>query len=266
MGVRTLPADAVDRAAAILETARHEVRRIASLPDDVRPRSLADAYAIADRLAERLGWPLAGWYCGCTNVTLQRRLGLGEPVYGRLFAPLVHRSPAVLSQAALTPVVLECEFGFRLSRDLPRRSAPYTQGEVSEAIATVHPCIEVVAGHLEDWIANYAFDGVADNAVDGGLVVGIGVPFHTDLNLRNVPVRLKIDGALAREGVGADVLGDPVAALTWLANARSRDGDGLRAGDLHNTGTATDIAPFAAGSVAEADFGPIGKAELALTP
>ncbi len=263
---RTLTADAVDRAAGMLEAARLEVRRIASLPEDVRPRSLADAYAIADRLAERLGWPLAGWYCGCTNVALQRRLGLDEPVYGRLFAPLVHRSPAVLSQAALTPVVLECEFGFRLSRDLPPRPAPYTHQEVREAIATVHPCIEVVAGHLEDWISSYAFDGVADNAVDGGLVIGEGVPYHADLDLRSVPVRLEIDGTPAREGRGADVLGDPVLALTWLVNARCRDGDGLRAGDVHNTGTATDIAPFAAGSVAVADFGPLGRVELTLTP
>ena len=265
MGGRTLPGDAVDRAAAILEAARREVRRIESLPEDVRPRSLADAYAIADRLAERLGWPLAGWYCGCTNVALQRRLGLDEPVYGRLFAPLVHHSPAVLLQATLTPVVLECEFGFRFACDLPRRPTPYTHDEVSEAIATVHPCIEVVAGHLEDWIASYAFDGVADNAVDGGLVVGAGVPFHADLDLSSVPVRLRIDGELVRQGVGADVLGDPTVALTWLANARSRDGDGLRAGDVYNTGTATDIAPFAAGSVAEADFGPVGQAKLTLT-
>ena len=62
------------------------------------------------------------------------------------------------------------------------------------------------------------------------------------------------------------MLGDPVLALTWLVNARCRDGDGLRAGDLHNTGTATDIAPFAAGSVAVADFGPLGRVELTLTP
>jgi 2-keto-4-pentenoate hydratase len=102
--------------------------------------------------------------------------------------------------------------------------------------------------------------------VDGGLVVGSGTPFHADLDLRSVPVRLTIDGELAREGTGADVLGDPVEALAWLANARCRDGDGLRAGDLHNTGTATDIAPFKAGSVAEADFGPLGRVQLTLTP
>ena len=152
-------------------------------------------------------------------------------------------------------MVLECEFGFRLSRDLPPGPSPCSAPRGIRGDRDRAGVIEVVAGHLEDWISSYAFDGVADNAVDGGLVIGEGVPYHADLDLRSVPVRLEIDGKPTREGRGADVLGDPVLALTWLVNARCRDGDGLRAGDVHNPGTATDIAPFAAGSVAVAGPG-----------
>jgi len=62
---------AIDRAAALLERARHDVTTIPALPEDVRPHDLADAYAICDRLDERLGWEVAGWYLGATNPAIQ---------------------------------------------------------------------------------------------------------------------------------------------------------------------------------------------------
>jgi len=65
-----------------------------------------------------------------------------------------------------------------------------------------------------------------------------------------------------REGSGADVLGDPLDALHWLANARRAAGDGLRADMRCNTGTATAICPVGRGDHLVATFGGVGVAEL----
>ncbi len=257
-----LEPDAVDRAARILVAARLETRTISELPPDVRPRDLSDAYAISDRLAVLLGWEVAGWYCACTNAGIQRMLGLAEPYFARLFAPLVFESPATLRAADFPPMIVECEFGFRLGRDLPARAAVYERDEVADAVLTVHPTIEVVAGHLENWTGQDVFSVIADNGTDGALVVGPGTEAWPRDGLPGIDVELECNGTVQRRGAGGDVLGDPLDAFCWLVNARSRAGEGLRAGQISNTGTATAIYPVRAGDSLTATFGELGSVHL----
>ena len=45
-----------------------------------------------------------------------------------------------------------------------------------------------------------------------------------------IEVALSVNGREERRGSGANVLGDPLDAFVWLANARSRAGGGLVGG------------------------------------
>jgi 2-keto-4-pentenoate hydratase len=71
------------------------------------------------------------------------------------------------------------------------------------------------------------------------------------------------NGALAGQGSGANVLGDPRSALAWIANELSTYGDGLRAGDVVITGTCLTPVPVLAGDRVKADFGEFGALEVA---
>jgi 2-keto-4-pentenoate hydratase len=64
------------------------------------------------------------------------------------------------------------------------------------------------------------------------------------------------------EGSGANVLGDPVEALVWLANDQRQRGDGLRAGQAVITGSCTGVNMAEAGDKARAEFGTLGAVEL----
>ncbi|MGE4245788.1 MAG: hydratase, partial [Parvibaculaceae bacterium] len=85
------------------------------------------------------------------------------------------------------------------------------------------------------------------------------------LDLKAVPVQLRVNSRAERNGTGANVLGDPLEAFVWLVNARARDGEGLKAGHVHNTGTATSLYWSKPGDAFEADFGPLGIVRLRLT-
>ncbi|MGI9407533.1 MAG: 2-keto-4-pentenoate hydratase [Hyphomicrobiaceae bacterium] len=256
--------DEIGLAADVLKSARLENKIIDCIPEAVRPQNIRDAYAVQDRFVEALGWEVGGWFCACTNVSIQKILNLNEPYYARLFTRHIFAEPATLNAADYPPVVLECEFGFRLGRDLPRRSEPYTRGEVESAISEVHPTIEVVAGHLRDWPNQDVWSVIADNGTDGALVYGKGARDWQNLDLVNMPVSLEVNGRVVREGSGRNVLGDPLEAFVWLANARSKDGEGLRAGDIHNTGTTTDIIWIEPGDTATARFEGLGSVSLDL--
>jgi 2-keto-4-pentenoate hydratase len=259
-----LPDAAIDRAAEILLAARLENRVIDGIPDECRPRSIADAFRVQDGLVEKLGWPIAGWFAGCTNPLIQQQLGLDGPYTGRVFRRFLFEAPATIRADDFPPIVLECEFAFTLGRALPARAAPYDRAAVLAACASVHPAIEVVAGHLRDWTRADIFSIIADNGTDGALVLGPANPVTDPDALPSTTVLLTINGKPAAEGSGQDVMGDPVAALVWLVNARTSLGDTLPAGCVLSTGTTTPMRAAVAGDEAVADFGPLGRVALAI--
>ena len=257
---RMLP-DTIDRAARILRTVRLRQELIDDLPEACRPRTIEDAYAIQDRLVELLDKDIGGWLVGCTNPAIQKLLGLEQPYSARLFASSVFNTPARLSTAL--PVVLELEFAFTLSRDLPIRTTLYSDDEVAGAIRSVHPAIEMVIGHFTDWPSKDIFSLMADNGTDGALIVGEGVTDWTTLDLRDLPVTLSINGEIVRKGAGSKISGGPLSVITWLANHAQR-APGFRAGHVINTGSCTSIYSAKRGDLALADFGPIGTVTLTL--
>jgi 2-oxo-3-hexenedioate decarboxylase/2-keto-4-pentenoate hydratase len=105
---------------------------------------------------------------------------------------------------------------------------------------------------------------IADNACHAAWICGPLVKDWRGLDLAAQKVRLIINGEVKGEGTGAAVLGHPLNALTWLANALNARGLGLRAGDCITTGVTTDIYLAGPGDRVVADFGSVGIVELAI--
>jgi 2-keto-4-pentenoate hydratase len=66
-------------------------------------------------------------------------------------------------------------------------------------------------------------------------------------------------------GKGANVLGSPRIAMTWLVNELSAHGITARAGEVVTTGTCLVPMAIAAGDHVEGDFGSLGKVSVSLT-
>ncbi len=98
---------------------------------------------------------------------------------------------------------------------------------------------------------------MADNSLDAGIVLGSDVD-PAGIALGDESVTLRVDGSPVDSGVGADVLGNPLAALTWLADAV----DGLAAGALVTTGSLTEPFPVDAGETVTASFASLGDVTL----
>ncbi len=79
------------------------------------------------------------------------------------------------------------------------------------------------------------------------------------IDLRHHAAQGRVAGRIEREGVGANVLGDPRIALAWLANALSGLGLTLRAGQVVTTGTCLAPLPVEAGDEVAADVGALGR-------
>jgi 2-keto-4-pentenoate hydratase len=252
---------AIERAADALATADRTAQPIDALPSGCAPANLEEAYAIQDRFVARLGRPV-GYKIAYINRAVQERLGISAPLFGRLVEGRVFQSPAKLEAARFSNLIVETEFSFRMARALPASAAPFTLAEVESAIAAAIPSLELADSRFRSWRSLAAADAIADNALGSRWVGGAERADFRALDLAALEVTTEVNGRAVARGRGANVLGSPIRALHWLANALAQQGRALAAGDLVTTGCCTDILEVRPGDAATADFGPLGAVRV----
>lgn len=247
-------------------------RRLESIPEDIRPRTREEGYAVQALLEDHSAAPLFGWKIAATSKAGQAHINVTGPLAGRLLAEKVAdlsvpgRFDVELTFGANHMKVAEAEFAFRMASDLSPREQPYSVEEVRAAVATLHPAIEVPDSRFNDFTIVGAPSLIADNACAHVFVLGpaaeadwraLDLVEHRVIGTVGPPGGEQPD--LTKEGKGANVLGDPSVALAWLVNELSGLGITLKAGEVVTTGTCLVPLPIQSGVDVRADFGVLGR-------
>lgn len=262
--------DAGQAAAQLLWTCRQAGTVIDALPAALRPRDSAAGHAIQAALPAVAGRPVVGWKIAATSAAGQAHIQVDGPLAGRILDSFVQPMGASLSLAGNRMRVVEPEFAFRLGADLPPRAAPYTVDEVLAAVDSLHPAFELPDSRFADFARAGKAQLIADDACCGRFAFGPAAPpAWRQADLPAHPVRASVHGAdgglrYTRDGTGRALLGDPRAALTWLANELSALGPGLRAGDWASCGTCMVPLEILPGDRVLADYGLFGRIEIGL--
>lgn len=252
--------DRARRTAELLWSAWRSGERQPDPPDDVRPRDEFEGMA-AQTALEELAGPGYGWKLAATSAAGQAHIRVDGPLPGRLFEQFRYADGDRLPAHDLHMSVVEAEFAFRMGSDVGPEA---TRDEVLAAVAAMHLAIEVPDSRFTHFERAGAAQVLADDAFAGRFVLGAEVPGWADVDLPAHPVALHVNGQHAADGSGGNVLGDPRAALAWLAGELPRLGRALRAGDIVTTGTTTAPPAIAAGDDVLADFGELGTVRAGL--
>lgn len=246
--------------ARLLATLRRESRQQSGLDPVLVPPDKDTAYRVARLVEEELGWPVAGWKIAAQKEEMQKALRTDSPIYGRVFAPGIRTSPVIVEHARQCSPIPEVEYQVRLGVDLPSRSKPYSREEVGEAVASLHPGIELAECRFvhDDKFPPLAAV-LADGAGGGTICYGPPIEDWQNRAIAEQEVVLNCNGQPRRRGTAAAALDHPLVPLTWLANELSRTGVGLKAGQMVSTGTLTGMLRPKAGETYVADFGPFGQ-------
>jgi len=235
--------------------------KIPALNKEIRPQNRLDGYGIQARVESLSSRPLVGWKIAATSAAGQAHIGLDGPIAGRLLAERQFEANQPCSLASNKMLVAEAEFAFKMARDLVPRDAPYTLEEVLAAVGAMHLSIEVPDSRFEDFAAVGADQLIADNACAHDFYLGGPCDNWRDVDLSVHAVTGKT-ATQTKNGTGANVLGDPRIALTWLANELSQLSIPLQAGQFVMTGTSTDPVPIKPGDNFTADFGSFGRVSV----
>ncbi len=258
---------AAEQAARIIWSTWQANDRVDGLPADCRPVSRQEGYKVQSEVARLSGQPLFGWKIAATSQAGQKHIGVDGPLAGRLLENRTFQTGASVPMVNNLMKVAEAEFAFRMARDLPPRASTYSIQEVLDAVESLHPAIEIPDSRYREFAKVGAAQLIADNACAGYFVLGpataAGWRPH---DLAEHPASAWLNGKLAREGKGANVLGDPRLALTWIVNELAVVGETLRAGHVVTTGTCLVPVEIAPGDHVVADFGLFGSVEARLAP
>lgn len=240
---------------------------LSALPDACRPTTAAQGYAAQAQLPAVSGRTVVGWKIAATSANGQAHINVSGPMAGRLLSGQVFDSGASVPSAGNHMRVAEPEFAFVMAQDLPPQATPYTQQQVMNAVASLHPALEVPDSRLDPFTAAGEAQLLADNACTRHFVLGQAAPdVWRNLDLSTYPVQAQVQHGkqlkYTRDGSGGNVLGDPRKALTWLANQLSSLGITLEKGHVVTTGTCMVPLELLPGDSASADFGVLGQVKM----
>ena len=255
--------DSAQEASDILLKHWRDGTTLEELPDSVRPSNTVSGYDIQRHVERLSSKPLWGWKIAATSTAGQNHINVTRPLAGRILAERVTDYGAPVPLGPNRMLVAELEFVFRMGKSLPPRDTPYDTREVMDAVSGLFLGSEIPDSRYADFTAVGAAQLIADNACADRFVLGPEVTVDwRSKDLAAQVVKGWTSEGTARQGKGAEVLGDPKIALTWIANELREHGVTLNEGEYVTTGTCLIPMPIKPGVSATGDYGDFGTIQV----
>ncbi|MFK7859255.1 MAG: 2-keto-4-pentenoate hydratase [Granulosicoccus sp.] len=249
-----------EHAAIVIQQCWQNGETIPALPQDIRPTTPEDGYAIQAELARLRSEPVVGWKIAATAEKGRNHIRVDRPLAGPLYPSIVFEDGAIISLASNRMLVAEAEIVLSLKSNLAPLERPRSEQEVAEAVGTMHAGLEFPDSRFEDFTTVGTACLIADNACARHFILGKAVTPPTDLaELATTPTTLLINDQQVTSGHGSDALGGSLTALTWLVNTVNELGITLWAGEFVTTGVTGAPSPIHPGDRFEARIGTIAS-------
>jgi 2-keto-4-pentenoate hydratase len=227
-------------------------------PSETKRLSLADAYGAQDRLREALlgrGERVTGWKAGFTNKAGQEAWQVSEPVCAFLLASGVLVSGAEIAAARFVKPGVEAEIAFVMGQDLAGPGVTAVRALL--AVEGALPALELIDfRHAGKAVGT---DVVADGVYAKAIVLGGALTPVREMDLALEGLVYEQNGAVVATNTAAEVMGNPLVSLAWIANHLGSRGLGLRAGDVVMTGSVSKILQARAGDTVRATYTRLGS-------
>ncbi len=266
-----LTEDQIDTAAAELFEA--EQRRTAIDPITLRHPDIdmEDAYAIQKRWVDKkidAGQKVIGYKIGLTSRAMQSAMKINMPDYGVLLDDMQFDNNSDIKAGDFIDPRIEVELAFVLKKRLFGENV--SVDDVLDATDYVQPALELIAArshrvHPDTGYTRTVFDTIADNAANGGIILG-GTRFTPDEHdLRWCGALCYQNEVLEETGLAAGVLDHPAKGICWIAKRFAPHNIALEPGQILLAGSFTRPLKVSPGDTIRADYGKLGEINCRFT-
>ena len=228
------------------------------LTEEAPGLTLEQAYAIQGDLERALvgrGERVIGWKVGFTSAGLQDIYGVTEPVLGFMLSSGVFASGDPVPVSRFVSLAVEVEVAFLMKAELAGPGV--TAASALLAVEGAMPSLELI--DLRYAGKPRGADMIAEGGAANAIVLGRPLSPVMGLDLAVEGVVLEQNGQIVATNAAAEVMGNPLNSLVWLANALGRMGRGLRAGDVALTGSISKVLRPKTGESVRASFTRLGS-------
>lgn len=202
---------------------------------------------------------------GLTSRAMQQIANITEPDYGVLFDDMLIAEGSTIAPDRFIQPMVEVELAFILKKEL--RGPNVTIFDVLDATDWVVPAMEIIDARIqridpETKSQRRVLDTIADNAANGGLVIGARPVRPEAVDLRWIGAILHKNGGVEETGLAAGVLNHPANGIAWLARKLSAWDEQLSPSEIVLAGSFTRMLPAASGDQFCADYGPLGTLNI----
>ncbi|WP_085993281.1 2-keto-4-pentenoate hydratase [Oceanobacillus senegalensis] len=201
------------------------------------------------------GDKVVGKKIGLTSKAMQEMLGVDQPDYGHLLKSMIYEEDSVVSLEQFIQPRVEFEIGFVLKEQL--KGPGVTVEDVVKATDYVVPAIEIIDSRIRNWEIAFE-DTVADNGSSVGAIIGKDSKPISDIDLPKVEMSLYKNDQFFDSAFGSAVMGNPVEAVAWLANAVGAYDISLDPGEIILAGALSKAVPIEDGDSFKAEFSNLG--------
>ncbi|MEP7222877.1 MAG: 2-oxo-hept-4-ene-1,7-dioate hydratase [Novosphingobium sp.] len=243
------------------ERTRVPIRQISATHADM---TLDDGYAIQKAWVDiklGRGRTIIGHKIGLTSRAMQKSSNITEPDYGALLDDMLFADGDPIPLDRFIEPRIEVELAFFLKR--PLAGPEVTLADVLDATDYVRPALELIDMRIDRVDAQTgrtrkAFDTIADNAANAGIILGKDKFAPSSFDLRRVGAWIERNGIIEESGVSAAVLGHPAIGIAWLANKLAPHGIQLEPGQIILCGSFTAPLGGVRGDNFIVDYGALG--------
>ncbi len=181
---------------------------------------------------------------------MREALGVSHPIAGFLLASGQWEDGAKIEVKLFASVGVEVEVAFKIG--MPVVGPGVTASRALNAVEAIMPALEV-----PDLIFTgkpRAVDFIADSGHGKAFVLGKPVRLTPELDLALEGVVYEHNGQIVATHTAAEIMGNPLNALAWLADHLSSRGRSLKPGDVVMSGSISKLLRPKAGDTIRARF------------
>ena len=180
-------------------------------------KDINEAYNLQEIVNKKLSssglGEVIGYKIGCTNRSIQKELGVNNPIFGPIFKNKIFENNKKVSIKQFIKVGVECEIYVTISKDI-NENTNFNINNIQNFIGNYGVSLELVENRFFDIKKNKIEHVIIDGSLGNSIILGKGISNNLG-NFSKFIGRLFINNKEVYSNFADTILGDPLNALLW---------------------------------------------------